>query len=83
MYTFISERLYFNRPDLSVQGESANATLLLSMLTALMGGYEGARFLHFGAMALLVFIVLVHVLMVLLVPRTFPTMITGRLRRTS
>ncbi len=38
MYTFISERLYFNRPDLSVQGESANATLLLSLLTALMGG---------------------------------------------
>jgi thiosulfate reductase cytochrome b subunit len=55
----------------------------LQELTAVMGGYEGARFLHFGAMALLVFIVLVHVLMVLLVPRTFPTMITGRLRRTS
>lgn len=38
IYTFISERLYFNRPDLSVQGESANATLLLSLLTALTGG---------------------------------------------
>src|SRR5437773_12054490 len=38
LYTFISEQLYFNRPDLSVQGESANATLLLSLLTALMGG---------------------------------------------
>lgn len=38
MYTFISERLYFNRPDLSVQGESANAALLLSLLTALTGG---------------------------------------------
>lgn len=38
MYTFIGERLYFNRPDLSVQGESANATLLLSLLTALIGG---------------------------------------------
>ena len=38
MYAFISERLYFNRPDLSVQGESANATLLLSLLTALIGG---------------------------------------------
>jgi thiosulfate reductase cytochrome b subunit len=53
----------------------------LHALGALMGDYEGARFLHFGAMALLVFIVLVHVLMVILVPRTFPTMITGRLRR--
>ncbi len=50
---------------------------------ALMGDYEGARFLHFGAMALLVSIVLVHIAMVILVPRTFPTMITGRLRRAS
>ena len=44
----------------------------LQELAAIMGGYEGARFLHFGAMALLVFIVLVHVVMVVLVPRTFP-----------
>ena len=48
-----------------------------------MGDYEGARILHFCAMALMVFIVLVHILMVVLVPRTFPTMITGRARRAS
>ena len=48
-----------------------------------MGDYEGARILHFFAMALMVFIVLVHILMVVLVPRTFPTMITGRARRAS
>ena len=52
-------------------------------LAAIMGGYEGARFLHFGAMALMVFIVLVHIVMVILVPRSFPTMITGRARRAS
>jgi thiosulfate reductase cytochrome b subunit len=52
-------------------------------IAALMGDYEGARFVHFAAMALLVFLVLIHILMVILVPRTFPTMITGRLRRTS
>jgi thiosulfate reductase cytochrome b subunit len=52
-------------------------------LTAIFGGYEGARIVHFLAMALLVLIVLVHVLMVILVPRTFPTMFTGRARRTS
>jgi thiosulfate reductase cytochrome b subunit len=46
-----------------------------------MGDYEGARLLHFFAMAAVVLIVLVHVLMVVLVPRTFPTMITGRARR--
>jgi thiosulfate reductase cytochrome b subunit len=55
----------------------------LQELANLMGGYEGARFLHFFAMALMVFIVVVHVVMVALVPRTFPTMITGRLKRSS
>jgi thiosulfate reductase cytochrome b subunit len=48
-----------------------------------MGDYEGARILHFCAMALMVFIVLVHVVMVVLVPRTFPAMFTGRARRAS
>ena len=48
-----------------------------------IGDYEGARILHFFAMALMVFIVLVHIAMVILVPRTFPTMITGRARRTT
>ena len=55
----------------------------LQEIAALMGGYEGARFLHFFAMALMVFIVLVHIVMVILVPRSFPTMITGRARRAS
>jgi len=49
----------------------------------LMGGYEGARLVHFFAMALMVLIALVHILMVILVPRTFPTIITGRARRMS
>jgi thiosulfate reductase cytochrome b subunit len=44
-----------------------------------MGDYEGARYLHFFAMGGVAFIVLIHVLMVIAVPRTFPTMITGRL----
>src|SRR6185312_14248531 len=45
-----------------------------------MGDYEGARYLHFFAMSAIAFIVLVHVIMVALVPRTFPTMFTGRAR---
>ena len=52
----------------------------LQELTAIFGGYEGARVVHFLAMSLMVFIVAVHVLMVILVPRTFPSMITGRIR---
>ncbi len=55
----------------------------LQEIAALLGGYEGARVVHFLAMSLLVLIVLVHIAMVILVPRTFPTMITGRARRAS
>ena len=55
----------------------------LYWLASLMGDYEGARLLHFFAMSLVAFIVVVHVLMVILVPRTFPTMFTGRARRAS
>jgi len=52
----------------------------LYWLTSLMGDYEGARLLHFFCMAGLVLFVVVHVAMVLLVPRTFLTMITGKLK---
>ena len=52
----------------------------LYWLAALMGDYEGARYVHFFAMAGVALIVLVHVIMVVLVPRTFPTMFTGRIR---
>jgi len=48
-----------------------------------MGDYEGARYVHFFAMAALVFFVVVHVVMVALVPRTFPSMFTGRIRARS
>ena len=68
---------------LIVSGLAIWKPVQLQELAALMGGYEGARLLHFFAMALVVFIVLVHIAMVVLVPRTFPSMITGRLRRTS
>ena len=68
---------------LIVSGLAIWKPVQLQELAALMGGYEGARLLHFFAMALVVFIVMVHIVMVALVPRTFPAMITGRLTRTS
>jgi thiosulfate reductase cytochrome b subunit len=68
---------------LILSGLSIWKPVQLQELTAIFGGYEGARVVHFLAMATLVFIVLVHIAMVLLVPRTFPTMFTGRARRTS
>jgi thiosulfate reductase cytochrome b subunit len=52
-------------------------------LTAIFGGFDSARIVHFVAMALLVAVVLVHIVMVLLVPKTFPTMITGRVRKSA
>ena len=50
-------------------------------LGMLMGDYEGARYVHFFAMAALVLFVLVHVVMVALVPRTFPSMFSGRIKQ--
>ena len=49
-------------------------------LGMLMGDFEGARYVHFIAMAALVLFVFVHVFMVIMVPRTLPTMFTGRAR---
>jgi len=49
----------------------------------LMGDYEGARYVHFFAMSGVVLFVLVHVLMVALVPKTFPSMFTGRIKTVS
>ena len=48
------------------------------LLRELVGGYEGARRVHFFAMAALVAFVLGHLVMVALVPRTLVTMIRGR-----
>jgi thiosulfate reductase cytochrome b subunit len=51
------------------------------VLGALMGDYPGARLVHFFSMALIALFVVVHVVMVLLVPRTFVPMWTGRVRK--
>ena len=48
------------------------------LLRALVGGYEGARLVHFGAMTALAGFVVVHLVMVALVPRSFLTMVRGR-----
>jgi thiosulfate reductase cytochrome b subunit len=48
------------------------------LLGSLMGGYEGARLVHFAGMSILVAFVLVHVVMAAAVPRTILAMIRGR-----
>jgi thiosulfate reductase cytochrome b subunit len=47
-------------------------------LAALMGGYEGARLVHFFAMSAVVLFVAIHVLMALLVPRSLLSIMRGR-----
>lgn len=53
----------------------------LSELAALMGGYEGARRVHFVGMAVIFLFLVVHVALTLLVPKVLPPMITGRVPR--
>jgi thiosulfate reductase cytochrome b subunit len=48
------------------------------LLRVLLGGYEGARRVHFFAMAGLCGFIAVHVIMVALVPRTLLAMLRGR-----
>ena len=52
----------------------------LQTLAALLGGYEVARRLHFLAMAGICGFLVLHLALVALVPRTLPSMITGRAR---
>lgn len=46
-------------------------------LVALLGGFDFARWVHFGAMAAIGAFVVVHLLLVVLVPSTLLPMITG------
>ena len=50
----------------------------LQYLTALFGGYEAARYVHFFCMAAIVAFMVVHVVLALLVPKSLRAMITGR-----
>jgi thiosulfate reductase cytochrome b subunit len=50
----------------------------LQELTAVFGGYDVARYVHFFAMATIVGFIVVHVVMAFLVPKSLRAMITGR-----
>jgi thiosulfate reductase cytochrome b subunit len=50
----------------------------LQELTAVFGGYDAARYVHFFAMAAIVGFLVVHVVMALLVPKSLRAMVTGR-----
>src|ERR1700723_44396 len=50
----------------------------LQYLTALFGGYEGKRYVHFICMASIVASLVIHVALALLVPKSLRAMIIGR-----
>ncbi len=50
----------------------------LQWLTALFGGYDTARYVHFFCMAAIVAFLVIHVALALLVPKSLRAMITGR-----
>jgi thiosulfate reductase cytochrome b subunit len=47
-------------------------------LTWLFGGFDVARVIHFLGMAAIVLFLVVHIALVIIVPKTLPPMITGR-----
>jgi thiosulfate reductase cytochrome b subunit len=47
-------------------------------LTAVFGGYDTARYVHFFAMSTIVGFLIIHVTLAILVPRSLRAMITGR-----
>ncbi len=50
----------------------------LSPLTAVFGGYDFARYVHFFAMASIVGFLVIHVALALIVPKSLHAMVTGR-----
>ena len=55
----------------------------LQTLTWLMGGYEGARLVHFAGMTVICAFIVVHLALVALVPSTLLPMITGWARKSA
>jgi thiosulfate reductase cytochrome b subunit len=50
----------------------------LQALTAIFGGYDAARYVHFFAMASIAGFLVIHISLALLVPKSLRAMITGR-----
>ncbi len=61
-----------------VSGFAVWKPVQLAPLTAAMGGFQGARIVHFLAMSGIVGFLLVHVAMAVLVPRSLRAMVRGR-----
>jgi thiosulfate reductase cytochrome b subunit len=50
----------------------------LQELTALLGGFDAARYVHFFAMATILSFLVIHIVMAVIVPRSLRAMLTGQ-----
>jgi thiosulfate reductase cytochrome b subunit len=81
-YNYVQKLLYAGIIVVGVlivlSGLSIWKPVQLQYLTALFGGYDAARYVHFVCMALIVAFMVVHVALALLVPKSLRAMIIGR-----
>jgi thiosulfate reductase cytochrome b subunit len=81
-YNYVQKLLYLGIIVVGVvivlSGLSIWKPVQLQYLTALFGGYDIARYVHFTAMSAIVAFLVVHVALALLVPKSLRAMIIGR-----
>jgi thiosulfate reductase cytochrome b subunit len=81
-YNYVQKLLYVGIIVVGVvivlSGLSIWKPVQLQYLTALFGGYDFARYVHFACMAAIVAFLVVHVALALLVPKSLRAMIIGR-----
>ena len=81
-YNYVQKLLYAGIIVVGVvivlSGLSMWKPVQLQYLTAVFGGYDVARYVHFTCMALIVAFLVVHVALALIVPKSLRAMIIGR-----
>ena len=81
-YNYVQKLLYAGIIAVGViivlSGLSIWKPVQLQYLTALFGGYDIARYVHFICMSLICLFLVVHVVLALLVPKSLRAMIIGR-----
>jgi thiosulfate reductase cytochrome b subunit len=81
-YNYVQKLLYAGIIAVGIvivlSGLSIWKPVQLQWLTALFGGYDIARYVHFICMSLIVAFLVVHVALALLVPKSLRAMIIGR-----
>jgi thiosulfate reductase cytochrome b subunit len=81
-YNYVQKMLYAGIIVVGIvivlSGLSIWKPVQLQWLTALFGGYDVARYVHFGCMSAIVAFLVIHVALALLVPRSLRAMIIGR-----